>query len=154
MSRWTLFFLVAFLSLGFAPAPFPRPGRRGADQQAVSLAHVQGTWEILKLEHTTATGPVDKGKSLKAIRIENNRWSFLHRTAGVRDVVYDLAVDGSKKPATFDLMRQGQQQPYGMGLLVRQGDDMQVLYSFTNGRPPTFAPLPAGYVLLTLRRQR
>jgi uncharacterized protein (TIGR03067 family) len=149
-----LLFAVTVLSLAFAPAPLPRRGGRADSDTAVSLALLQGTWTITKLEQIKDTGRVDMGNYLKEIRVESARWHFIYREAGNAPVVYALAVDGNKKPATFDLMVVGQDHPYGRGLIQRQGDEVKVLYGFDGKRPPTFTPLPTGFVLMTLRRQR
>src|SRR5262245_53928231 len=111
--RHTLF-LAALLSLAFAPAPLPRPERRGGGEDGVSAARLQGTWAITKLESTTKTGLVNMGDYLKEVRIESDRWSFIYRQAGNPPVVYSLAVDGGRRPATFDLLVAGQGRPYGM----------------------------------------
>jgi uncharacterized protein (TIGR03067 family) len=155
MLRWTLVCLATILfSLAFAPAPFPRPTRRGGNESKVSLARLQGTWTIVQIEHIGKTPQVQERHGLETVRIERDRWSFVYRDASKPPVVYTLAVDGSKKPAILNLMVVGQVQPYGKGLLLRRGNELKALYSFTKVRPSRFEPLPSGYVLMTLRRRR
>jgi uncharacterized protein (TIGR03067 family) len=149
--RALLCLAIAFFSLAFAPAPFPRPPRRGDDTE-VSLASLQGTWQVVRVEYTGGARRVEEGNRLGAVRVERQRWNFVYASPTVPPVVYGLVVDGRKKLPTFDLMFRG--EPYGKGLLLRRGDELKILYAFSKGRPARFTPPPAGYVLMTLRRQR
>jgi uncharacterized protein (TIGR03067 family) len=152
-ARLLLVCVVLFGLTAFAPAPFPRPRR--ASQDPVAVARIQGSWTILKLEMTNDKGgKADQGNYLSEIRIENNRWHFVYRNPGTKPVTYVLAIDANATPASIDLTREGESKPYGIGIIVRKGDSIRMLYSFGKQRPTSFDNPPGGYWLLTLERKR
>lgn len=153
MSRLSLAVLILLGATAFAPAPFPRSSRKGTVETGVAVTQISGVWKIIKLESSTKDGLTTVNTQLHEVRIENNRWSFVYREARRAPVVYDLSTDPSQKPAPINFMRIGQTQPYGQGLVVRQGNVMKVLYSFGASRPARLVPPPPGYVLLTLHRE-
>ncbi len=138
--------------VAFAPAPFPRTGRRGSD---VAIEQIQGTWTILKLEMTDGKGGLtDQGNYLKEVRIDRDRWSFFYRDSNNKPVIYRLGIDTSQAPAALDLTRPGAPKPYGTGIISRRGNSMRVLYSFGMKRPTSFDKQPSGYWQLTLQFAR
>jgi uncharacterized protein (TIGR03067 family) len=141
---------------GFAPAPLPRPSRRGPDPSEVSLRALAGTWRVVSFVHTRNDGNhVHKTPGFDGVTIQGDDWTFVADSG----VTYLVTLDGKKKPAALDFWTgRGlrEEEPLGKGIVRRRGDVVEVLYSFQGERRRAagFDPPPAGMWLLTLRRGR
>src|SRR5262245_61208681 len=88
----------------FAPAPLPKKQRTHRDQ--ISLAWLQGTWRVVKVETSSGGRYQASGDDLAEIRVVGKRWTFVYgRASGQLNEgpTYDVAVDGARSPAWFDL---------------------------------------------------
>jgi hypothetical protein len=124
---------LALLSLAFAPAPFPK--RQARAKNSLEVSQLVGTWRVTGTNH-----------GLSQIIITPTQWTF----DNPRRVVYDLRIHHDRTPAEFDLMRVGQTQPYGRGLIRREGETIRVVYSWSGNRPANFDG--SGGIVLTMVR--
>jgi uncharacterized protein (TIGR03067 family) len=87
--RERLLFLVAGLSLGFAPAPFPKP-----DPTKEDLKDLQGAWVRVKL--TIDGRPSSDGPNGCPITIKGNHLQFPSP-----DDAWTITLDATRKPRTI-----------------------------------------------------
>jgi hypothetical protein len=80
------------------------------------------------------------------VTIRPGEWSF----DGASGVSYDLRIDQGKPVVGFDLMRPGQTEPYGRGLIRREGRAIRVIYQW-GARPTGFTDQPGDCELLLVR---
>jgi uncharacterized protein (TIGR03067 family) len=140
--------------LAFAPAPFPRPGRA----TVLDLRAIEGTWRVERLVNFGPSGKVVNTITVWIeIHIEKGRWYFVNNGRGVptRATNYRLAIDGNRKPATIDFLRDNNAKPWMLGILALDRDRLTVLYKpFGDSRPVAFQPPPAGFYQFTLKRMK
>jgi uncharacterized protein (TIGR03067 family) len=160
MMARTLVALIALIALigltAFAPAPLPKRQRAGTGV-GVAVAQLQGTWVVTKLQMTRGNGRVDdQGTYLKEVRVEGERWSFFYRDANRGPVNYTLTIQHKATPAEINFYRNGSPsgQPYGTGIIRRQGDTLTMIYSWGSPRARSFENPPSGYWVITLQRAR
>jgi uncharacterized protein (TIGR03067 family) len=137
---------LALFCLAFAPAPFPKREARVKD--SLEVKNLLGTWRVRDLYNppdTTRKDPTANGVS--TVTISPTRWTF---NKGTQPVPYDLRIHHEKVPAEIDFMQVGQTQPYGRGLIRREGDTLRVTYNWSNGRPADFRQ---GTCILVMVRQ-
>jgi uncharacterized protein (TIGR03067 family) len=147
MLRLCSLVVLAFLSLAFAPAPFPKNKARVKDSLAVK--DLLGTWRITALYHlpdTTRKDPAANG--VTTVTISPTQWVF---NKAANPVIYDLRLHHEKRPAEIDFMHVGQMQPYGRGLIRREGDMLRVVYSWSSGRPTGFENQQGGCIITLVR---
>jgi uncharacterized protein (TIGR03067 family) len=148
--------VVAVLALAwltaFAPAPFPRKGKRTTD--VVDLKALQGHWRVEKVERTgngtyrVVTDPVTD------ILVENDVWVFMHGQ-GKRSGEYRLLIDSTKKPAWLTFRPRNVKQGGTEGLLTRlDARRVKVLYQWGKPRPASFDNPPGEYWAITLIRSK
>jgi len=134
MRRLALLLSLALLSLAFAPAPLPRRQARARDTLEVS--RLVGAWRIS-----------GRNAGISHVVITPTQWTF----GKPGRITYDLRVHHDKQPAEFDLMRVGQKEPYGRGIIKREGDTIRIAYKWSNGRPARFDE--PGNIVMTLERE-
>jgi uncharacterized protein (TIGR03067 family) len=160
MGRVVTALLAVCVLTAFAPAPFPKPPRRGGEE--INLQGFQGTWRSVKLEGIEQNG----GKreipwGIAAVRVQNDLWTFLNK-GETENAKYRLVIDGTRKPPTIDFYSEGRGgreqggKPYMVGVMKRQGDIVQILYFSTGpeNRARSFDNPPVGWWLLTLERRK
>jgi uncharacterized protein (TIGR03067 family) len=143
-------FAVALCLTAFAPAPLPRRERdRPGASQFFGEWRITGSYSIRGGRHVLL------GRSrVTHVRISEGQWTFLPDDyAGAR---LGLAIDHGKEPAqlTFYAAGDPKRKVHGVGLIRRQGGELQVLYTWggEDKRPRTFEPAPDGYYFRTLER--
>src|SRR5947209_14134406 len=96
-----LVLLAVIAAVGFAPAPFPRPGKKRPPDD---LVHLQGTWKLIRYEVQgkdwlpTSTTPWWK--------VQKDRIHTIQRANGAMGNVsatYTFRLDRTKDPRGFDL---------------------------------------------------
>ena len=148
MFRVPFALLVVMALTAFAPAPLPRRGARAKD--TVSVKELVGVWRATELYNTpnkARLDPVTNGVS--HVPITETKWAFGKQGA----TGYDLRIDASKNPAEIDFMNSGQTEPYGRGIIRRQGNTIRIIYNWGPQRPTTFENAGSGYWDLTLIRE-
>jgi uncharacterized protein (TIGR03067 family) len=148
--------LLAFAALtAFAPAPFPKSARRDP-QPEISLKSFQGKWRVTGVYSTRTDGQhIPETHRLTHIRITDDRWTFIpDNYSGAR---LDIAIDHLKQPAelTFYSVSDPKKNTYGVGLIRRRQNKVEILYYWGGEeyRPRGFDPAPDAYYLLTLERE-
>jgi uncharacterized protein (TIGR03067 family) len=139
--------LVACTALpAFAPAPFPR---RERDRTRMDLDAFQGTWQVVA-HHSSNGGQFQPSAwSITHIRVAKDRWTLL---AGPREnATYRIEINPTTKPSLID-WRGERGEALWLGLIRRNGDNVEVLYHTATSRPVSFDRPPAGAYLITLRR--
>lgn len=149
--------LLAVLGLtAFAPAPLPRPARRGGEIAAISLETCQGTWRIVREEEVRVGGWGEKRLTSRFIRIHGGEWVSLNSNKEEAPG-YTIRIDGSTTPARIGWYSSnrnaGATEPTWAGLVRRHEGQLQVSYMSPRQVPGNFGALPAGAVVLTLRRE-
>ena len=154
--RLALAALVLFALTAFSPAPFPKT-QRERKLSGLSLEAMQGTWIVVKLQTTNAKGlPADGGTYLKDVQIDGDRWSFVYREGRSNTVNYTIRIDDKVKPPQLNFYTGGNKdgQPYGKGILKRDHNTVQLLYTWGGSRTTSFEQPPDGQWLITLQRTK
>lgn len=147
MSCRRLFLLAVALSLAFAPAPLPKRPSRGKD--SLSVESLLGTWRATDLYNTPNKTRLDPDSNgVGHVTVTATQWAFA-RTAGPG--AYDMTLDSGKVPAEINFMHAGQKEPYGRGLIRREGNTIRVLYNW-GPRPTSFDnPQPGCWDIILVR---
>ena len=138
---------LAVLSLAFAPAPLPR--REGRGNNSLAVGQLLGTWRATGLYFAPfkdRQDPVRHG--VATVAISPTQWVF---DKGGTNTTYDLRIHSDRRPVEFDLMQLGQNEPYGRGLMRRDGKVLTVIYNW--GERPKGFDNSSGGCLLTLVRE-
>jgi uncharacterized protein (TIGR03067 family) len=145
--------IVALLSPAFAPAPLPKPARRGPPSE-ITLETFQGKWRVVNMETSRANGQHTKYQwTVTHIGVRGNRWEFMTGNNGFSGRY--LTIDHTKRPAHLnfydDEARRG--GIVGVGLIRRHQGKVQVIYTWggENVRP-TFDPPCEGPWIITMQR--
>jgi uncharacterized protein (TIGR03067 family) len=157
MTRILLAVLIVFGVTAFAPAPFPRPSRKG-EERAITVQNFQGLWRVASMKRSRATGQHEPYKwHITHVRVKDDRWAF--RQNETDNGNYSIVIDNSKRPATLDFFnarKQGGARPSGVGIIRRQGARVEILYSFgitPERRAVSFHQPPDNQWVLLLERQ-
>jgi uncharacterized protein (TIGR03067 family) len=140
-----------------APAPFPRPVRRG-DTNEITLQNFQGDWKAISMDTVQGGGRfAPAGIWFQGVRVRGDRWFYM--VGGKENLNYHLKIDGGKKPPTIDYydITSGQAERPGMvGILRREGNRVTVLYYATTPekRAKSFDDMPQGWWVLVLEREK
>lgn len=156
MTRLLFAGLTLVTLVAFAPAPFPR-AHRASQRDGLSLEELRGDWTVTSLQTTRSNGAhVNSGTQLARVRIAGDRWSFVYGQNFRNDVEYNIRVDHRLRPPTLDFYSLGTKEgnPYGMGILQRDGDTVRLMYNWGGSRATSFESPPEGHWLITLRRAR
>jgi uncharacterized protein (TIGR03067 family) len=139
---------LAWLSLAFAPAPFPRP-----DPGKNDLKKLQGVWlpVALTLESggTAAQFPWDR------MEIVKDRMTYFKN--GVQVCVWTIALDGRKTPKVFDVQGSGvNPSPRYEGVYLLKGDTLSICSAQprNGGRPASPTTCKPGQMLEVFQRAR
>lgn len=144
---WLIVAAAAVLLTAFAPAPLPR--RQTPQLDSVSLKALMGDWKATSLKQT-GNGPQPARGGIDQVTITQTQWIFNRRSGATP---YDLRIDHTRRPAEIDLMHAGQSEPYGRGIVKREGNVLRVVYHWGAQRPTGFENQPPGYWELTLVRE-
>ncbi len=148
--------LVALAGLtAFAPAPFPRPGKKTSS--ALDLKFLQGSWKVLKSERTTDKRYHPTQTFTDQIRIQGNTWTFVRGSNGPqpgRLTSYRIEIDAAASPVRLRGYRPTDTKPYMVGILRKQADTVQILYGFSRPCPENFEEPPSGCWMLILQRPK
>jgi uncharacterized protein (TIGR03067 family) len=151
--------IVALIALSgltaFAPAPFPKSGRRG-DPGVISLQNFQGNWRAVSFDSVGPNNQRSKiGLWFESVRVKGDTWIYV--VGGKENLSYRLVIDGDKRPALIDYYEvQGKPERPGMvGIMRREGNRVTILYYATtpDARAKSFENVPVNWWLLVLERQ-
>jgi len=153
--RFLVALIVVLGATAFAPAPFPKPARRG-DSNSISIESLQGDWKAVSFDTVAAGDQLNPiGLWFQQVRIKGDRWSYL--VNGNEHLSYRLVIGGDKRPAAIDYYEiQGNPERPGMvGIARREGNRVTILYYATGpeSRPKAFKGMPSGWWLLVLERK-
>jgi uncharacterized protein (TIGR03067 family) len=150
-----LFALVGLTA--FAPAPFPRPPRRG-DANEISVATFQGTWRVASMRYSSKDGKHRPYSwSITHVRVDNRTWTFVDKNGG-SSASYTITIDNTMKPAAHLDFWSGEPQIGGRapggGIIRKKGNVVEIIYVFGgSNRPISFEQPPDGQYVLILHRQ-
>jgi uncharacterized protein (TIGR03067 family) len=148
MSRISFALLAVMALTAFAPAPLPRRDARIRD--SLSVKDLLGVWRATELYNTPNKALLDPAANgVGHVTISDAKWVFGRQNG----TTYDLKIDPSKNPAEIDFMYVGQQDPYGRGIIRRQGNTIRVIYNWGNQRPTAFENQQGSYWDLTLVKE-
>lgn len=119
------------VSLGFAPAPFPRSGR---ERPRSDLERLQGTWEVMEARYHGSEIPSYFGGRA---RIVGKRWSFYDRGEQTSHYHWDLELDQRATPSAMDFNSAEGSTP-SRAIYRFDGDTLTLNYAMTGGRPGRF----------------
>jgi uncharacterized protein (TIGR03067 family) len=146
--------LIAVAGLtAFAPAPLPRPQRRGG-AEGVSLPQVQGQWRVVAFDEIT--GPGNQKRNViwfRGVRIKGDELAYTNPDGKDAHPPFRIVINNSRKPAHMDWFQGNAKDPVFIGLVRRQGNRFTILYySAGQQRPTSFENIPTGWWLLELER--
>lgn len=148
MSRVVFVLMVVVTLAAFAPAPLPRRDSRLRD--SLSVRELAGIWRATDLYNTPNKNRLDPAsQGVGHVTISEGKWIFGRETGAT----YEFRIDPSKNPAEVDLMNVGQKEPYGRGLIRRQGNTLRIVYNWGAQRPTGFEEQQGGFWDLTLVRE-
>lgn len=148
--------LLALIGLtAFAPAPFPRTGRRGQAGE-ISLRTVQGFWRATSMQVSRAEGqlmPDPEERQYTHVRIIQDRWTF---TTGDREgSTLFISINPTNEAVLLNFYKRANKDAvYGVALLSRLGAQVRIAYRWGDetNRPHSFERLPEGLWVVTLER--
>lgn len=129
-TSWLL--LAACLALAFAPAPFPRPGKRAADEN--DLKKLQGAW--LRVQLGIGTTPKENNCP---ITITGTRMQF-----PVADDAWALTLNPAGKPKTLDARRISNPGSLFRGIYKFEGDSLIICWRGPSADPKRPTDFTAG----------
>jgi uncharacterized protein (TIGR03067 family) len=106
--RATLLVLAVFVSLAFAPAPFPKTNRQAADQD--DLKKMQGDWYRVEYDGEPERPPLH-------VRIVGDRLNFISASG-----TYTLRLNPTKRPKHIDIGTPDDQTELYRGVYRLEGD--------------------------------
>jgi uncharacterized protein (TIGR03067 family) len=124
--------LIASLSLAFAPAPFPRRGKR--EPNASDLQKMQGAWVRVQLG-ISAQPSADNC----AVTITGDRMQFPSRTDA-----WTLTLDPGRRPRTIDATRADNSKSLFRGIYRFDGDSLIICWRGAGADPQRPADFTAG----------
>src|SRR5262249_4926144 len=144
--------LVLFGLTAFAPAPFPKTGRRGQEHE-ITLQSFQGNWRVTNMQSSRANGQhTPYNWNVTHIRVTKDRWEFVSGNSGGNFLV--ISIDPAKKPAHLNFYsRPGDKNIYGVGLIRRHEGKVQVIYTWggENVRPTFEPPVERGWIITMVK---
>jgi uncharacterized protein (TIGR03067 family) len=156
MRRFLLMLACTVPSLGFAPAPLPKPPK--PDTAKEDAKKLQGTWVLVSRANAGRPAPAPGGGArpgLHKIVIAGDRLTF-YRADGGLATRWVLTVDAKKVPGWFDRVREHPSSAAPVrGVYELKGDTLTMCY--TRGaadRPNDFDGNKAGRWLEVYRRQK
>jgi uncharacterized protein (TIGR03067 family) len=116
---------------------------------------IEGTWEVVSLEHGGQNAPEDQAKQFKIV-ITADKLTFKMGNDAAHQATYK--VDPSKKPPTIDLTpEEGPEKgKVALGIYSLKGDELKICASKPGAERPTEFKSPAGteIVLIVLKRAK
>src|SRR5438270_414974 len=104
-----LFVLIALTA--FAPAPFPKHGRRDTGPTVISQELFQGRWKVISFDIYQQGGERQKSSLVELVHVQGDRWAMCNGNS--ENASYAMVIDGSKRPATIDFYSVAKGQPNG-----------------------------------------
>jgi len=162
-SRLIVALVVLIALTAFAPAPFPKPGKK------TGPGGLQGTWVVEK-QQSGAGKEMPKRDYQMKVRIEGDKWTFLRVTNGQTTTGpgYTIVLD-KMNPTWLDLkavttaIGKGKVKAKGASRVRVQGiyrvEDDTVKFVYTAGignsvRPTSFSTLETRQFLMVLKREK
>jgi uncharacterized protein (TIGR03067 family) len=146
--------LIAGVSLAFAPAPFPRPGK--SDPTTDHLKQMQGKWLMLSRTY----GGEPDSHIVTAVEVSGNRWTYINGDGSWRST-WSFSLDGRKSPPQFNSRYKAagwEEVPVDgllQGVYKITGDTLIICYTEdTPNRPSTFDGQRKGVYLDVLKREK
>jgi len=137
----------------FAPAPLPRRDRETSD--AVSLARMEGVWEMVSMWRYGRDGQVASHVTAwKSVTVREGRWNYCREAnGGGPSSTWPLTV-GPERPARLDF--HWSDKRVAMAGVVRfRGHVLEILYQTSpveKSRPLDFDQPPEGFYLVRLKK--
>jgi uncharacterized protein (TIGR03067 family) len=140
-------FLVATLSLGFAPAPFPKPDPTKAD-----LKKLQGTWMKVRAI------PPGNGEGVSTLVFTEKHMRY-HTPINGMVMEYSLTLDARKKPKVFDFttLTEGFKGAMYRGTYQLDGDTLTICYRMSHqesDRPNRIDAVGDDVIISVYKRQK
>jgi uncharacterized protein (TIGR03067 family) len=147
MRTSTLFLAAVILSLGFAPAPFPKP--RKPDPGRDDPKRIQGTWEMVSRTH----GGQPVSHVVATAEIGAGRLTLVNRDGTWRSP-FTLTLDPARKPRWFDTKSDNGNYTTS-GIYDLKGDTLRLHYTPNGGARPTgFDATQPGVTVDVYRRRK
>jgi uncharacterized protein (TIGR03067 family) len=150
--RLGLALLVLLGLTAFAPAPFPKSGRRGQSDE-ITLQSFQGSWRVTNMQSSRGNGQhTPYNWNVTHIRVTNNRWEFVSGNAGGNFLT--LSIDPARKPAHLNFYNgPTDKNVHGVGLIRRHEGKVQVIYTWGNEtvRPTFEPPVERGWIITMVK---
>lgn len=146
--------MLAGLSLGFAPMPFPRPKKKGAPTPEELAARFQGTWKVTSYEMGGRAG-LGRAIAYTEVQIKDGTWTQV-RDIGGRKITqqYQLKLDTTKPVPEMSLGYAGGRDATFVGFMAVSGDQQVTVTYAQRGRPAAdpFGALGLGHYRWVLEK--
>lgn len=149
--------LLATISLGFAPIPFPKVRKKtGPTPEEIVKSH-NGTYRVVSYEYGNgAFGGVGPGVNYTSVTIKDGMWSQVQSIGGRSYTsTYQLKIDPKNVVSGLTLGYQGTPAPTFFGVVHKMNGKLTIAYG-ARGQESTdpFAPLQVGQQRWVLERMK
>jgi uncharacterized protein (TIGR03067 family) len=141
--------LLAVLLMGFAPAPFPKPGRN----TTADLAALRGEWELVSASSNGGPFSADGGWSSSVY--DGNRLSSFRK--GVATCKWIVTLYPLKEPKRMDLKEVDAPGQAVLCIYKLDGDTLTLAYHFgahASERPTDFKPHESTFIEVLKQKKR
>jgi uncharacterized protein (TIGR03067 family) len=142
MRACLLVLLVCLPSLGFAPAPFPKPNKD-------DLTRLGGAWTVLRYER--GSGSLRGTTTKMQVKVRGTKWEFLKDSRVTAE--YFVKVDAKASPRAIDMKGRAGEL---LGIYRIDGDQLEMVFHHfgVKERPVGFDKLDPGAYRLVMKREK
>ncbi|MBY0230260.1 MAG: hypothetical protein K2W96_13335 [Gemmataceae bacterium] len=141
LTRTLAALVLAGLSLGFAPMPFPRPKKKGPATPEEIAARFQGTWKVSSYEYGNRGLGGRVAIPYTEVVIKGDDWTQVRDLRGRKiSQAYKISIDASKPVPTMTLgysAGRGAVSPMYSGVMIFTGDHQVTVTYGSRGREVT-----------------
>jgi hypothetical protein len=116
----------------FAPAPLPR--ERSSRKAGLQLSQIQGSWDVTSFGFMRPDSVYEPGAWIRAVRFEGDNLVFVPIKGA--DLTYRVTIRPGRPDALLDFYYGSDPRVAMHGIIRRDGDRLEFLYSGPPGAQP------------------